>query len=202
MSKTTETDRRGFLRDSVLVTTGAVGGVLLPGAVRALCGREAVAAGQNSSGAEQRLRELGISLPPAPQPVAVYVPAVRVGNTLYASGHGPRRADGTSFVGKVGGDLTLEQGYQAARQVGLNVLSTVRGTLGSLDKVVRLVKVLGMVNCTADFTKQPQVINGFSELMVEVFGEQSGKGARSAVGMGSLPSNIAVEIEAIFEVRG
>ena len=195
-------DRRRFLRDSLLVTAGAATGVLSPAMMRALGDREAAAAVQNSSGAESRLRQLGITLPPAPKPVAVYVPAVRVGNTLYASGHGPRRADGTSFVGKVGGDLTLEQGYQAARQVGLNVLSTVRSTLGSLDKVVRLVKVLGMVNCTADFTNQPQVINGFSELMVEVFGDEAGKGARSAVGMGSLPSNIAVEIEAIFEVRG
>ena len=103
--------------------------------------------------------------------------------------------------GKVGSDLSLEQGYAAARVVGLNVLSTVRSTLGSLDKVVRLVKVLGMVNCTSEFAQQPQVINGFSELVVEVFGEQSGKGARSAVGMGSLPSNIPVEIEAIFQVR-
>ena len=202
MSKTTESNRRRFLRDSLLLTTGAVGGILSPAVMRAIGGRPAVAAAQNSDSAEQRLRKLGIKLPPAPKPVAVYVPAVRVGNTLYTSGHGPRRADGTSFVGKVGSDVTLEQGYQAARQVGLNVLSTVRNTLGSLDKVVRLVKVLGMVNCTADFTQQPQVINGFSELMVEVFGEQSGKGARSAVGMGSLPSNIAVEIEAIFEVRG
>ena len=99
-------------------------------------------------------------------------------------------------------DLTLEQGKEAARIVGLNVLSSVRNTLGSLDKVVRLVKVLGMVNCTPDFTQQPQVINGFSELMVQVFGEKAGKGARSAVGMNALPNNIAVEIEAIFEVRG
>jgi enamine deaminase RidA (YjgF/YER057c/UK114 family) len=154
------------------------------------------------SGAEQRLRELGIELPPPPKPVAVYVPAVRSGNTLYASGHGPRKPDGKLITGKVGADLTLEQGYAAARQVGLNMLSSLRATLGSLDRVVRLVKVLGMVNCTPDFTKQPQVINGFSELMVEVFGKKNGKGARSAVGMGSLPSNIAVEIEAIFEVRG
>ena len=106
-----------------------------------------------------------------------------------------------SFRAKWGSQLTLKQGYAAARLTGLNVLSTVRSTLGSLDKVVRLVKVLGMVNCTPEFTKQPQVINGFSELMVQVFGEHSGKAARSAVGMGALPSNIPVEIEAIFEVR-
>ena len=154
------------------------------------------------SGAEQRLRELGIKLPPPPKPVAVYVPAVRSGKMLYASGHGPSKPGGKSITGKVGADLTLEQGYAAAQQVGLNMLSSVRATLGSLDQVVRLVKVLGMVNCTPDFTKQPQVINGFSELMVAVFGGKNGKGARSAVGMGSLPSNIAVEIEAIFEVRG
>jgi enamine deaminase RidA (YjgF/YER057c/UK114 family) len=103
--------------------------------------------------------------------------------------------------GKVGSDLTLEQGYEAARVTGLGVLSTVRATLGSLDQVARLVKVLGMVNCTPEFTQHPQVINGFSELMVQVFGEQLGKGARSAVGMGSLPGNIAVEVEAIFELR-
>jgi enamine deaminase RidA (YjgF/YER057c/UK114 family) len=120
---------------------------------------------------------------------------------LYASGHGPRQSDGTLIQGKVGRELSLEQGYAAARLVGLNVLSSVRSTLGSLDPVVRLVKVLGMVNCTPEFTQHPQVINGFSELMVEVFGEQAGKGARSAVGMSSLPSDIAVEIEAIFEVR-
>ena len=129
------------------------------------------------------------------------MPAVRVGNTLYASGHGPRAADGKLVQGKVGGELTLEQGYAAARLVGLNMLASVRDTLESLDKVVRLVKVLGMVNCTPEFTKQPQVINGFSELMVQVFGERNGKAARSAVGMASLPGNIPVEIEAIFEVR-
>ena len=124
------------------------------------------------------------------------------GNTLYASGHGPRRLDGTSVQGKIGRDLTFEQSCDAAWIVGLNLLSSVRNTLGSLDQVVRLVKVLGMVNCTPDFTQQPQVINGFSGLMVQVFSEKAGKGARSAVGMGALPSNIAVEIEAIFEVRG
>ena len=104
--------------------------------------------------------------------------------------------------GRVGQDLTLEQGYESARSVGLNVLSTVRSALGSLNKVVRLLRVLGMVNCTPDFLQHPQVINGFSELMVEVFGEERGKGARSAVGMAGLPGNMAVEIEAIFQVRG
>lgn len=193
-------NRRGFLKQSFLLSTGAAAGTLASLAVR---GTVSVTADESSSagGAERRLRELGIELPPAPKPVAVYLPAVRVGNTLYTSGHGPRRADGKMIQGKVGSDLSLEEGNAAARVVGLNVLSTVRSTLGSLDKVVRLVKVLGMVNCTSEFSQQPQVINGFSELMVEVFGEQAGKGARSAVGMGSLPSNIPVEIEAIFQVR-
>ena len=197
-------NRRRFLRDTFLATAGVAGGALLTTSARWFAdapSNQVFALEVQSSGAEQRLRKLGIELPPPPKPVAVYVPAVRSGNTLYASGHGPRKPDGKSITGKVGADLTLEQGYAAARQVGLNVLSSVRATLGSLDQVVRLVKVLGMVNCTPDFTKQPQVINGFSELMVEVFGEKNGKGARSAVGMGSLPSNIAVEIEAIFEVR-
>jgi enamine deaminase RidA (YjgF/YER057c/UK114 family) len=200
-----DTCRRRFLRDGVLIGIGASTGALLPTVVPVLSPQSARADDEDETAtgaAETRLRELGIELPPPPKPVAVYIPAVRVGNTLYASGHGPRRLDGTSVQGKVGQDLTLEQGYEAARIVGLNVLSSVRHTLGSLDNVVRLVKVLGMVNCASDFTKQPQVINGFSELMVQVFGEKTGKGARSAVGMGSLPGNIAVEIEAIFEVRG
>ncbi|MDP6556782.1 MAG: RidA family protein [Pirellulaceae bacterium] len=198
-------NRRIFLRDTLLFSTGIVGGTVLASTWSSLVDatqNKVFAKQDDKTSAEDRLHELGIELPPAPQPVAVYLPAVRHGNTLYASGHGPRRANGELIQGKVGADLTLDQGYDAARVVGLNLLSTVRSTLGSLDKVVRLVKVLGMVNCTADFTKQPQVINGCSELMVQVFGENYGKGARSAVGMGSLPSNIAVEIEAIFEVRG
>lgn len=158
--------------------------------------------GDVAEGPEARLKKLGIVLPAPPKPVAVYIPAVRVGNMVYASGHGPNREDGTSIQGKVGKDLTLEQGYDAARLVGINLLSSVRNTLGSLDKVVRLVKVLGLVNCTPEFAQQPKVVNGFSELMVQVFGEQAGKGARSAVGTSALPNNIAVEVEAIFEVRG
>jgi enamine deaminase RidA (YjgF/YER057c/UK114 family) len=200
-----DANRRVFLRDTCLISAGVVGGTMLPSSLRWLgdvTPNSAIAAEADQGSAEERLRKLGIELPPPPKPVAVYIPAVRSGNTLYASGHGPRRANGELIQGKVGADLTLEQGYEAARVVGLNVLSSIRATLGSLDKVARLVKVLGMVNCTPDFAKQPQVINGFSELMVEVFGETHGKGARSAVGMGSLPSNIAVEIEAIFEVRG
>ena len=150
--------------------------------------------------AEQRLEELNIQLPDAPQPVAIYRPAVQVGNLLFVSGHGPNRSDGTQITGKVGVELTAEEAKEAARVTGLCILSTVRNTLGSLDRVVRVVKVLGMVNATPDFGDQPQVINGFSELMMEVFGDP-GKGARSAVGMGSLPGNIPVEVEAIFEVE-
>ena len=150
---------------------------------------------------ETRLQELHITLPVPPKPIAKYKTAVLVGNILYVSGHGPAKvSDKTPMAGKVGGELTAEQGKESARLVGLNILSTVRNALGSLDRVRRLVKTLGMVNCTADFKEQPQVINGFSELMAEVFGEDAGVGARSAVGTNALPANIPVEIEAIFEV--
>lgn len=145
---------------------------------------------------EKRIQELHLTLPTPPKPVAKYKPAVRVGNVLYVSGHGPAR----SMQGKLGADMTLDQGKEAARDVGLNILATVRNTLGSLDKVKRLVKTLGMVNATPEYRDHPKVINGFSELMAEVFGEDAGVGARSAVGMGSLPANIPVEIECIFEV--
>ncbi|HEV8061010.1 MAG TPA: RidA family protein [Gemmataceae bacterium] len=145
---------------------------------------------------ETRIQELHITLPEPAKPVAKYKPAVLAGNILYVSGHGPVG----NAKGKVGSDLTLEQGKAAARDVGINILATVKATLGSLNKVKRLVKTLGMVNATPDFKDQPKVINGFSELMAEVFGEDAGVGARSAVGMGSLPANIPVEIECIFEV--
>jgi enamine deaminase RidA (YjgF/YER057c/UK114 family) len=151
---------------------------------------------------ETRIQELHLTLPTPPKPMAKYKTAVLAGNMLYLSGHGPAKLDAKSPVaGKVGKDLTVEQGVEAARLTGLNILSTVRNTIGSLDKVKRLVKTLGMVNCPDNFTDQPKVINGFSELMAEVFGEEAGVGARSAVGMGSLPSNIPVEIECIFEVQ-
>ena len=154
-----------------------------------------------ANSAEARLKELGITLPPAARPMAKYKMAVRVGNVLYVSGHGPVKVGpDTPVIGRCGQDLTMEQGKESARSVGLNILATVRDQLGTLDKVVRLVKVLGMVNCSPDFADQPKVINGFSDLMVDVFGE-SGKAARSAVGMGALPGGIAVEIEAIFEVK-
>jgi enamine deaminase RidA (YjgF/YER057c/UK114 family) len=147
---------------------------------------------------ETRIQELHLTLPAEPaKPVAKYKTAVLAGNILYVSGHGPVK----NTKGKVGKDLTLEQGKEAARDVGLNILATVRHTLGSLNKVKRLVKTLGMVNATPEFKDQPKVINGFSELMAEVFGEDAGVGARSAVGMGSLPSDIPVEIECIFEVN-
>ena len=153
-----------------------------------------------SSKPETRIQELHLVLPAPPKPVAKYKTAVLAGNMLYVSGHGPLKADGQTIVGRLGADLTTAQGKEAARVVGLAILSTVRHTLGSLDKVKRLVKTLGMVNSTADFKEHPHVINGFSELMAEVFGDDAGVGARSAVGMGSLPGNIPVEVECIFEV--
>jgi enamine deaminase RidA (YjgF/YER057c/UK114 family) len=149
---------------------------------------------------DKKLKELGIELFAPSKPMANYVKAVRVGNLLYLSGHGPGKADGTNITGKVGSELTTEDGYAAARQTGISLLSTLKGELGDLNKVKRIVKVLGMVNCTDTFTDQPKVINGFSDLMVAVFGEK-GKHARSAVGMNSLPSNITVEIEIIVEVE-
>lgn len=156
------------------------------------------AAAQEMSGAEENLKKKNIVLPSPPKPLANYVPAVRVGNLLFLSGSGP---DAATPRGKVGKDLTLEQGYQAARSVGLNLLANARASLGSLDRVKRVVKVLGMVNSAPGFTDQPMVINGFSDLMVEVFGETIGKHARSAVGMAELPLGIPVEIEMILEVE-
>ncbi len=153
-------------------------------------------------GAEARLKELGITLPQPATPLANYVGAVRVGNLLFVSGHGPDRTDGKPMArGKVGRELTVEQAYQVARAVGLALLATTRTQLGSLDKVKRVVKVLGMVNSADDFGDQPKVINGFSDLMVQIFGEAIGKHARSAVGMAGLPMGIPVEIEMILEVE-
>ena len=149
---------------------------------------------------EARLAELKLELPPAPKPVAVYKPLVICGNLAYVSGHGPLKSDKTMMTGRLGQDLDLEAGKAAARQTGLAILATLRNELGSLDRVKRVIKVLGMVNCTPDFRDHPQVINGCSELFRDVFGPENGIGARSAVGMGSLPGNIAVEIEAVFEI--
>ncbi len=148
---------------------------------------------------EERLCELGIELPEPPPPAGNYIGAVTVGNLVFLSGHGPRSASGEYSSGKVGGELTLEQGQEEAHQVGLNMLATLRAEIGDLDRVRRVVKVLGMVNAVPDFRNHPKVINGFSDLMVDVFGEK-GCGARSAVGMGSLPFQIPVEVEMIVEI--
>lgn len=148
----------------------------------------------------QRMEELNLQLPPAPPPAGVYRPVLVVDNFLYVSGQGPVNLDGSLMTGRAGDDIDEEQAKLAARQVGLTMLSTITTHFGSLDKIKRMVKVLGMVNCTPDFGKQPYVINGFSELMADIFGKEHGIGARSAVGM-MLPGNIAVEIEAIFELH-
>ena len=149
---------------------------------------------------QERFVSLALTLPPAPKPVGVYKPALVVGPHVYLSGHGPLLPDGTLLRGRVGRDLDADAGKQAARQVGLAMLATLLAALGSLDRVKRVVKVLGMVNCTADFEKHPYVINGASELFAELWGPDLGIGVRSAVGMGSLPDDIPVEIEAIFEL--
>lgn len=149
---------------------------------------------------EQRLAHLQLTLPPAPLPVAVYRPVVVVQGLAYVSGHGPIRADGSRITGRVGADLNLAEGHAAARQVGLAILATLQAHFGSLNRVKRVIKVLGMVNSAPDFYEHPKVINGCSELFAQVFGEADGIGARSAVGLGPLPGNIAVEIEAIFEL--
>ena len=151
--------------------------------------------------AEARIVDLNLEFPPPPKPGGIYHPVVIVGNLAYVSGHGPMRTDGSMITGKVGGTMSEAEAHQAARQVGLTMLSALRRELGSLDRIERLVKTLGMVNATPEFSTHPQVINGFSSLMVEIWGEVHGKGARSAVGMGSLPGNIAVEVEAIFELK-
>ena len=148
---------------------------------------------------EKNLEELNITLPEPSSPVANYVNAVRSGNLIFLSGKGPLQSNGENIEGKVGTDLTIEEGYEAARITGINQLSVLKAELGNLNKVVRVVKVLGMVNAAPDFSDHPKVINGYSDLMVAVFGER-GKHARAAVGMGSLPGNIAVEIEMIVEV--
>lgn len=150
--------------------------------------------------AEQRVNDLGIDLPPPPKAAGNYVPGVQVGNLLFLSGCGPRRADGSTVVGKVGADLDVEQAYAAARLAGLAMLARIRLVAGSLDRVSRVVKVLGMVNATPDFAEQPKVINGLSDLMVEVFGD-NGRGARAAVGMAALSGQMAVEIEMVIELK-
>nr|WP_253931639.1 RidA family protein [Lewinella sp. W8] len=155
---------------------------------------------ETTTDVEAILDSLGITLPTPSKPVANYVNAVTTGKLVFLAGKGPTRADGTRVTGKLGQDLDIEAGYAAARLVGVNQLAALKAEIGDLNRVRRIVKVLGMVNSTPDFTDQPKVINGFSDLMVEVFGER-GKHARAAVGMAALPSNIAVEIEMIVELK-
>lgn len=150
--------------------------------------------------AEQRLAELALELPPAPAPVGVYKPFLLVGNLAYVSGHGPVKTDQSLLKGRIGSEIGMEEGKLAARQVGLAILATLKANLGSLDRIKRVVKVLGMVNCVPEFEKHPYVINGCSELFATLWGDE-GIGVRSAVGMGSLPDNISVEIEAVFELQ-
>ena len=151
--------------------------------------------------AEQRFAQLGLNLPPAPTPLGVYKPCLVVGNFLYVSGHGTVKDDKSLIIGRIGQELSMDEGKLAAQQVGLAVLATIRANLGSLDKVKRVIKVLGMVNCVPEFERHPYVINGCSELFAKVWGEENGVGVRSAVGFGSLPDNIPVEIEAMFELH-
>jgi len=150
---------------------------------------------------DSKLAQLGLSLPPAPKPVGLYKPVLVVGNLAYVSGHGPLQSDGTLILGRVGADLTLEQGQAAARQTGLAMLATLRAGLGSLDKIARVVKILGLVRCTDDFGQTPAVINGFSQLFVDLWGSDLGIGVRSALGTNALPGGMAVEVEAIFEIK-
>lgn len=150
---------------------------------------------------EAQFEKLGLTLPPAPTPMGVYKPLLIDGNHCYVSGHGPLLPDKTLIKGQVGSELTVEEGKRAARQVGLAILATLKANLGSLNRVKRVIKVLGMVGCTPDFEKHPFVVNGCSELFAQIWGEENGIGVRSAVGMGSLPDNIPVEIEALFELH-
>jgi enamine deaminase RidA (YjgF/YER057c/UK114 family) len=180
-------NRRNFLGGGLAAVTAS----LLPDRARAR---------KRATGdAERHLQSLGIALPEAPNPIATYVTAVISGNMLYVSGHGPADIDGVKS-GKVGEALSIDDGRLAARATALNVLATMKSKLGSLDRVVQLVRTFGMVNAAPDFTEHPKVINGYSDVMVQVFGEDAGKGVRAAVGMASLPSNIAVEIESIWEI--
>jgi enamine deaminase RidA (YjgF/YER057c/UK114 family) len=151
--------------------------------------------------ADEKFYSLGLELPPAPAPAGVYKPCLIEGKLLYVSGHGPVKPDKNLMWGRIGSDIEIEEGKVAARQVGLTILATIKENIGSLDKIKRVIKVLGMVNCTPDFTKHPYVINGCSELFAAIWGDDNGVGVRSAVGFGSLPNNIPVEIEALFELK-
>ncbi len=188
-------DRRRFLGNIVLLAGGAAGGALLSA--------EPLAQDKPPAhNAEEQIKILKLELPEMPKAAgSLIVPCVRAGDLLFVSGHTPVGADGKPVVGKLGKDMEVKQGQEAARLVALRVLSVVRSELGSLDRVVRVVKTLGMVNCTPEFIQTPQVVNGFSELLAQVFGDAAGKGARSAVGMASLPGGVPVEVEVIFQVR-
>lgn len=149
---------------------------------------------------DERFAQLNVELPPAPTPLGVYKPFLIDGNHCYVSGHGPLLNDKTLIIGRIGADMNMEEGKLAAQQVGLTILATLKQNLGSFNKIKRVIKVLGMVNCTSDFERHPYIINGCSELFAKVWGEDNGVGVRSAVGMGSLPDNIPVEIEVLFEL--
>ena len=150
---------------------------------------------------DSKLALLGLSLPPAPKPVGLYKPMLIVGNLVYLSGHGPLQTDGKIILGRVGADMNVEQGQFAAKQTGLAMLATLRAGLGSLDRIVRVVKILGLVRCTDDFGQSPIVINGCSQLFVDLWGDDLGIGVRSALGTNALPGGMAVEVEAIFEIK-
>jgi enamine deaminase RidA (YjgF/YER057c/UK114 family) len=155
---------------------------------------------------DDKLKSLGLELPPAPKPIGLYKPMLVIGDLVYVSGHGPLKSDRTLITGRLGGKqadgLTLEQGQMASKQTGLAILATLKAGLGSLDRIARVVKLLGLVRCTDDFDQQPAVINGCSQLFVDLWGDDLGIGVRSALGTNALPGGIAVEIEAIFEIRG
>ena len=151
--------------------------------------------------AEQNLEALNLSLPPAPMPLGVYKPLLIMENLIYVSGHGPLLNDGSRIIGRIGEDMDIETGKLAAQQVGLAILATLKANLKSLNQIKRVVKLMGMVNCTSNFERHPYIINGCSELFAKIWGQEYGIGVRSAVGMGSLPENIPVEIEAIFEIN-
>ena len=149
---------------------------------------------------DQRFEQLKLNLPPAPKPIGVYKPFLIVDKFVYVSGHGTVKDDGTLIIGRIGKDMDMDAGKLAAQQVGLAILATLKKNLGSLNKIKRVIKVLGMVNCISEFERHPYVINGCSELFAKVWGDENGVGVRSAVGMGTLPDNIPVEIEAMFEL--
>jgi enamine deaminase RidA (YjgF/YER057c/UK114 family) len=155
----------------------------------------------NTETPDERFKKLDLTLPPPPKPIGVYKPFLIVGNFVYVSGHGTLKEDNSLIVGRIGDDLTMEEGKLAARQVGLAILATLTANLGSLNKIKRVIKVLGMVNCVPEFQRHPYIVNGCSELFAQVWGEDNGVGVRSAVGMGSLPDNIPVEVEAMFELN-